>query len=135
MKIQMSMWRTAKIPTDHLLASFGFDPKATDTGIPEIDNRRESELAKQEFTKKFAPLSPGFEVFWGPLNAMFTTVGVQAMSFSADQEVLMGGLIDADPMDQASWNRLDGRIEGELARFGIVVAPEDFEWRFYWRTK
>lgn len=135
MKIEMSMWRTTRVPTDHFLATFDFDPKKTDTGIPEIDQRREGELAKEAFKKKFAPLAPGFEVFWGPLTTPFVTVGVQAMSFSAEQSVLTGGLIDADPMDQAAWNRLDGRIESELSRFGIVADPDAFEWRFYWRPE
>jgi len=135
MKIEMSMWRTTRVPTDHFLAAFDFDPKRTDTGIPEIDGRRESELAKEAFMKKFGPLSPGFEVFWGPLTTPFVTVGVKAMAFSAEQSIPTGGVIDADPMDQSAWNRLDGRIEGELSRFGIVTDPEYFEWRFSWRPK
>lgn len=134
MKLEMSMLRSIKVLTEDLLQSCGFDPDKHRSNIQEVDSLKLPKLAKEAFQDKFGPLAPGVQVFWGPLDTMFTTVGVEAMSFTCQQDEPTGGLIDADPMDSSSWHRLDGRLQGELARFGIMVEPSHFEWKFSWRA-
>jgi hypothetical protein len=94
-----------------------------------LANLKATSQAKEALMDSFGPLAPGFKVFWND-DARWNQVvlGMEFLSFSATT-----GLVDLTGMfsGQVDVDRIDGSLNSELSRMGIVSDWTDYHWRAY----
>ena len=121
MKVMVKVCRAAKVPTEYLKGAVGADIKAEPAEV------------QQKILDNFGPLSPGIKFF---IEAGKSVVTKEVMAFDVrTQRVPFAGVAEADPGNAREIARIDGAIEGELARMGITTEPEKYEWRCYYEAQ
>lgn len=125
MKIKVSLYRLAPVPAIDLKAAVGLADK-TSVGLSNaILTSDDLNLA---FKEDFGPLLPNMRFF--VVTGQHAYAGSLAMVFDVTDPVIpQSGFIHTDLMDEVAVRRLDGAIEGELSRYGIVSDPKTYTWR------
>lgn len=123
MRVIVTIYRTAKIPTSHILGCVGLEVGAT------------TEEASTALKKRYGPyMAPGFKVFWpNPPEFKSTIVGMEALGFDAPVPTKVPQAANAltlcDPINHDAVHRVDGALWSELNRLGIPTRAEEYEWR------
>ncbi len=130
MKVKVQLYRVASVQADDIRHVVGCQGKASEV----LATLRE----------KFGPLAGGIRVFWnivpdegqGESDPMMAYVGIEAMAFDVGTDVIpVAGLVQTDPMSSEDLFKLDGALESELARWGLYMPSEAYEWRCYYEVK
>jgi hypothetical protein len=121
MKLEVTLYRVASIPTGDLAANL----KKTEGGVTEAQLR-----------ERFGVLAPRFKIWVGPVQPRKSLAGMEVMSFSVlDAAVPQAGLVHGDPIDPQELARIDGGLRGELERLGIQSDAAEYEWRLHYVVK
>lgn len=118
MKMKVKLCRAAKVPTEYLKGAVGAD---IDAGPDKVH---------ASIMDNFGPLAPGIRFFVEGGKSLVTK---EAMAFDVRAaRTPFAGVAEADPLSSREVSRVDGAIESELARMGIITEPEEYEWRVFY---
>jgi len=138
MKLTVRIYRAAKVKTNSLRAAAGAPDDA--------DGRKVWSC----LLERYGPMAPTLRVFWPPppegedqpreecldghLNAI---VGLEVMSFDVPDmpRVPFSGLVEHEPLDAAEIQRIDGALESEMLRLGVVADADKNEWRCWYEVR
>jgi hypothetical protein len=146
MQVTIKVYRTAKVDTEHLKGCVG------------LERSDHPEVVMRALRDKFGPMAHGINIFWteqaklpkGMLSEVrlpedgeqpdqnlvgvfrTTIVGIEVMGFSVTARFPQAGVASADPLNKVAIDRVDGALASELARWGLVADPDEFEWRCWY---
>jgi hypothetical protein len=129
MRVNVTIYRTVKIPTEYIKGCVGLEISA------------KSDQAADSIKKCFGPhMAPGFKIFWPePAEFKSTIVGMEALGFDAPVPTQIPQAANAltlcDPIDSEDTHRIDGALRSELMRMGIPTETDDYEWRIETKVK
>lgn len=118
MRHTVRLVRTCAIPTEYLKGAVGARLEA-----------KEAEVLAQ-IKDQFGPLAPRVRFFVPEAGPSLATIEVMSFDIKATG-VPFAGLVNSDPIDTAEIHRVDGALQSELNRMGIVANTKDFGWRSF----
>jgi hypothetical protein len=123
------LYRCVAIPSAYLMSALNVEVPNQGMSEAEIKlaNIKALSQAKEALMNEFGPLAPGFKIFWNDDTRWnIIVLGMEFLSFSGNS-----GLIDLTGMfsGQVDVDRIDGSLNSELSRMGIVSDWTGYHWR------